>query len=492
MSTTDELLVLKSARGRRVILATVLGSGLASLDATVVNIALPTIGRDLGGGMASLQWIVNGYTLTLAALLLLGGALGDRYGRRRVFIIGVLWFTAASMLCGLATSSVMLTVARVLQGIGGALLTPGSLAILSASFRADERAGAIGAWSGLGGVAVALGPFVGGYLIQALSWRLVFFINAPLALIVVVVTQRHVPETRDPAAGPLDATGAALAALALSGVTYALIEAGARGFGAADVVVALALGLSALVAFVLVEARRSAPMLELGMFRRRPFGAANAETLLVYAALGGALFLLPVQLQAVLHYSPLAAGAALLPTTAMMLLLSSSMGRLAQRIGPRLPMTVGPLVAGAGLALLARVDGGAGYAATVLPAVTVLGLGLAITVAPLTATVLAAVPSEKAGIASAINNAVARTGGLLSVAILPAAAGLGGGRAFDAARFAAGYPRAMRYAAAGCALGALIALWRIGRPPRHDAPPTTSCGLDAPTLAAGRSGRGQG
>jgi EmrB/QacA subfamily drug resistance transporter len=457
------LLTLKSTRGRSVLAATVLGSGMASLDATVVNIALPAIARQLGGGLTTLQWIVNGYTLALAALLLLGGALGDRYGRRRVFVVGVAWFMVASLGCGLVRSTEALIAARVLQGVGGALLTPGSLAILESSFRREERAAAIGAWSGLGGVAVAVGPFLGGYLVQAVSWRLVFFINLPLALIVIVLAERCVPESRDPAAARLDVLGAVLAAAGLGGVTWALIEAPAHGLAAA-VVVAAGVGVTALVLLGVVEARRPSAMLDLALFRRRPFAAANAETFIIYAALGGALFLLPVQLQMVLGWSPLAAGAALLPTTVMMLLLASAMGRLGERTGPRLPMTLGPLVAALGLALLARIAPGASYVGRVLPAATTLGLGLAITVAPLTATVLAAAPEERAGVASAINNWVARTGSLLAVALLPAAAGLGDARALDAARFSAGYRRGMLLAAAACVVAALIALARVRAP----------------------------
>ncbi len=476
------LLGVHEARGRWVLTATVLASGMAMLDATVVNIALPAIARELGGGLAALQWIINGYTLALAALLLLGGALGDRYGRRRVFVVGVAWFMLASLACGLVRSTTALIVARVLQGVGAALLQPGSLAILEASFRREERGAAIGAWSGLGGVAVAVGPFLGGYLIQAVSWRLVFFINLPLAIIVIVLAERCVPESRDEHAAPIDVAGALLGAVGLGGVSYALMEAPARG-RAPDVVVAGAVSAAALVLFVVVEARRAAPMLDLGLFRRRPFGAANAETFILYAALGGALFLLPLELQTVLGWSPLAAGAALLPTTGMMLLLSSKMGRLAERIGPRLPMTVGPLIAALGLALLARIRPGADYVRDVLPGATTLGLGLATTVAPLTATVLAAAPEERAGVASAINNWVARTGALLAVALLPAAAGLGDAHHLDPARFSSGYARGMMLAAAACVAGALIAALRV-RAPRAVAAERAEliCPLDSPPL----------
>src|SRR4051812_5630323 len=366
MEREAEPLSLASARGRWVLAATVLGSGLATLDSTVVNVALPTIGRELHGSVAALQWIVTAYLLTLAALLLIGGALSDRYGRRRVFLVGVAWFTAASVLCGLAPSTEVLIAARALQGIGGALLTPGSLAIIEASFAKEDRAAAIGAWSGLGGVAVAVGPFVGGWLVQAWSWRLVFFINVPIALAVILISGRHVPETRDPAAPRrLDFAGATLAALGLGAVTYALIELPAHGRRAADVLIAGALGVVVTLGFFAVERWRADPMLELGLFRQRQFTAANAETFVVYAALGGAFFLLPIDLQQVLRYSPLAAGAALLPSTVVMLLLSASMGRLAQRIGPRLPLTLGPIVAGGGLLLLLATAPGRGYFVTV-------------------------------------------------------------------------------------------------------------------------------
>jgi EmrB/QacA subfamily drug resistance transporter len=454
---------LASARGRWVLAATVLGSGIATLDGTVVNVALPTIGRELHGGVAELQWVVTAYLLTLAALLLLAGALSDRFGRRRIFLVGVGWFTLASVACGLAPSTPLLTAARALQGVGGALLTPGSLAIIEASFRKEDRAAAIGAWSGLGGVAVAIGPFFGGWLVQAWSWRLVFFINVPIAIAVVAIALRTVPETRDPdAPHTLDGSGAALAALGLGGVTYALIELPARGARSTDVLVAGGLGIVALAAFFVVEARRQAPMLDLALFRSRRFSAANAETFLVYAALGGAFFLLPIDLQQVLGYSPLAAGAALLPTTAMMLLLSATMGRLAQRIGPRVPLSVGPLIAAAGLLLLIRSEPGRSYFTTVLPALVVFGLGLSITVAPITATVLAAAPTGKAGLASAINNCVARTGSLLAVAMLPAASGLGEKSYLEPRVFAAGYVRGMIIAASLCAAGGVLAALTMG------------------------------
>ena len=379
------------------LLATVLGSGMAMLDGTVVNIALPRIGKDLGAGLSGLQWTINAYTLTLAGFLLLGGSLGDRFGRRRMFVTGVVWFAAASVLCAMAPTSEALIAARALQGLGGALLTPGSLAIIEASFRLEDRGAAIGAWSGLGGVAVAVGPFLGGWLVEAVSWRLIFVINIPLAVVVVLVALRHVPESRDPGMAPgLDLPGAVLAALGLGGVIYALIESGDRGWTSPAVVVTGIGGLVALAVFVAVEARSPHPMLPLAIFRSRQFTAANLVTFAVYAALSGSLFLLPIELQEVVGFSPLKAGTALVPLTVVMLLLSARAGRLAQRIGPRLPMTIGPIVAGCGLALLTRVGAGSSYVGAVFPAVTVFALGLALTVAPLTTTVLAAA-SEACG-----------------------------------------------------------------------------------------------
>jgi EmrB/QacA subfamily drug resistance transporter len=438
--------------GRWVLLATVLGSGMAMLDATVVNIALPRIGAELDADLAGLQWTVNGYTLTLASFILLGGSLSDRFGRRRVFVIGTVWFAVASAICGLAPSVGVLVAARALQGVGGALLTPGSLAIISASFAPGDRSRAIGAWSGLGGMAAAVGPFLGGWLIDAWSWRLVFLINLPLAAVVVVVAQRHVPESYDPSAtGRLDIPGAILGALGLAGLTYASIAAGSRG---ADPVTVLtgAAGVLMLAAFVVVERRSRAPLVPPALFASRQFTAANVVTLAIYAAFGALFFLLVLNLQVVAGFSPLAAGAAMLPVTVIMLVLSARSGALAQRIGPRLQMTVGPLVAAAGVLLTLRIGPGASYLADVLPAVVVFGLGIAILVAPLTATVLAAAPAEHAGVASGVNNAVARAGGLLAVALLPTLAGLTGEDYRSPTAFASGY-----HTAALICVGLLVA-----------------------------------
>lgn len=454
-------LAMGEPRGRWVLTATVLGSGIALLDSTIVNVALPTVGRDLGADFAGLQWTVNGYVLTLAAFILLGGTLGDRFGRRRVFVVGVVWFAVASLLCGLAPDVPTLVAARLLQGVGGALLTPGSLAILSASFRHEDRGAAIGAWSGLGGLAAAAGPLLGGVLVEV-SWRLVFLVNVPLCVLVVVITQRHVPESYDDRApDTLDVAGAVLGALALAGTTYALIAAGEDGASRA-VLLTGAGGLLAAVGFVAVELRSPTPMLPPSIFRVRQFTAANLVTFAVYAALGALFLLLVVHLQVVVGWSPLAAGSALLPVTLLMLLLSKRSGALAARIGPRRQMTVGPLLCAAGVLLLREIGPGADYPTDVVPGVVVFGLGLVCTVAPLTVTVLAAMEERRAGLASGVNNAVARTAGLLAVAFLPVAAGITGDDYRAPAQFAQGYGVAMLLTAGLLVIGGVLA-WLLVR-----------------------------
>jgi EmrB/QacA subfamily drug resistance transporter len=449
MRREPQEVTLDSAAGRWVVGVAVLGSGMAFLDSTVVNVALPAIGRDLDATTGSLQWILNGYLLTLASLILLGGSLGDRYGRRRIFVLGAGLFTAASVLCAAAPNVELLVVARALQGVAGALLTPGSLAMIDASFRPEDRARAIGAWSGLAGVATALGPLVGGWLVDAVSWRAIFLINIPFGLFVVTTAGRHVPETRDSAAGGrLDGGGALLAALGLAGTTYALIE----GNAAAGVA-----GAVALVVFLRAEARSANPMLPLGIFSSRQFSAANMVTFVVYAALSGVFFLLVAFLQVSLHYSPIAAGAASLPVTVLMLLLSARSGALAQRIGPRIPLTAGPMIIAAAMLLMTTIDPGDGYLTGVLPAIVLFGLGLTLVVAPVTATVLAAVDSRHAGVASGVNNAVSRVAGLLAVAILPAVAGITGDRLYDPVALADGFRTAMVVCAALAAAGGLLA-----------------------------------
>jgi EmrB/QacA subfamily drug resistance transporter len=477
-----------SARGRWVLAAAVLGSGMAGLDATVVGIALPAIGREFGSGVDALQWVSSAYTVTLAGLLLLGGTLGDRLGRRRVFLVGVVWFGVASALCGVAPTAGFLILARALQGVGAALLTPGSLAILQASFAEGDRGRAIGAWSGLGGVATAIGPFVGGYLIDAVSWRLVFYINLPLVVVVVLLGLRHVPESRAPAAtGRLDLAGAVVVTGGLGGLAYGLIEGPAQGWGSPGVLVPLVIGVVLLACLVPLERRVADPLLPPGLFASVQFSAANAVTFVVYGALGGALFLLPVVLQEVAGYSALVAGTALLPVTVVMLLLSSRSGQLAARIGPRLQMSVGPLVIAAGLVLLVRIGPHGSYPAVVLPAVLVFGFGLAINVAPLTATALGAAPAEHAGVASAVNNDVARAAGLIAVAVLPAVAGITGASYLDPEALDHGFRIAILVSAGVCVLGGVLAALTIRNPARdvpsrHRLDHELHCALDAPPL----------
>jgi EmrB/QacA subfamily drug resistance transporter len=460
-----EGLHLSTGRGKWVLTATVLGSSMAMLDGSVVGIAQPAIGKEFHAQIAGLQWVSVGYLLSLAGLLLLSGGLADRFGRRRVFLIGVAWFALASLICATAPTIGWLIAARALQGVGGALLTPGSLAILEASFVRSERGRAIGAWSGLGGVATALGPFVGGFLITAFSWRLIFLINAPIAAAVIWISLRHVPESRDPeASGSIDIAGSALTITALVGVSYGLIQGTAGSWTSPVVVGALAVGLVALLAFVLVELRVRAPLVPLEIFRSRQFSATNVVTLLIYGMLGGLFFLVPIELQQVAHYSPTAAGASLLPVTGMMFLLSSRSGALSARIGPRLQMSAGPLLVAAGMALYARIDASGNYLIEVLPAVLLFGFGMAATVAPLTATALSSAPEEKTGLASAVNNTVARTGSLLAVALLPALAGITGDSYLHPAVFESGFQRASLVAALVCAAAGIVAALAIRNP----------------------------
>ena len=486
----DEWIALGTSRGRWVLAATALGSGMAFLDGTVVNVALPAMGEDFNAGMAGLQWIVNGYMLMLAALILLSGSLGDRLGRRRVFVIGVIWFAVASMLCAVAPTLEVMIAGRVLQGMGGALLTPGSLAILQTSFQRSDRAKAVGIWSGLTSVAAAVGPFVGGSLVDSGSWRLIFVLNAPIALVTVLVTLRHVPETRDETAtGKLDLNGAALVTIGLAGLTFGLIGAGDDGFGSARVLISLAIGVLALVAFVEVERRSSHPMLPPGIFANRRFTGANLVTVAVYGALGTSTFLLVVYLQTVLGYSALWAGASLLPMTLLMLGLSGYAGGLSERIGARIPMTVGPLLMSAGFLLMLRIKPGSNYFVDVLPAVVVLGLGLVSTVAPLTATVLSSVDDHHAGIASGVNNAVARSAQLMAVAAIPMAAGITGDSYRDPLAFQNGFDNALWITAVLAIAGAAIAWFSLAEPRTKPSKIRglvhhhTTCALEAPPYA---------
>jgi EmrB/QacA subfamily drug resistance transporter len=404
-----------------------------------------------------------------------------------VFVIGVAWFAAASLLCAVAPNVETLIAARALQGVGGALLTPGSLALIEASFRKDDRGPAIGAWSGLGGIAGALGPFIGGWLIGAASWRLIFLINLPLAAVVVFVALRHVPESLDPSrrGHRLDIAGALLAALALAGATLALTDGPETGWGEPRIVASIVVCVVAVIAFVLVERRAADPLVPGRLLRIQQFVAANLVTLALYAAIAGALFLLPLELQIGLGYSPLQTGVALLPWTGVMLLLSARGGRLANRIGPRLPMTAGPIVVGVGMVLMMRIGPGASYVTEVLPAILVMALGLSLTVAPLTTTVLAAASSADAGVASAINNTVARVAGLLAVAVIPVAAGLSMSDYLDPSSLDAAFDRGVLIAGILAAASGIVAFATVKNP---DEPPvgdsTYHCAIDAPPRRA--------
>lgn len=482
---------LASGPGRWVLTATVLGSALAAIDATVVGIALPAIGREFGVGLGALQWVVTAYTLTLAGLLLVSGSLGDKFGRKRVFTIGVIWFAVASVLNSVAPDPGFLIAARALQGVGAALLTPGSLAIISATFAPDDRSKAIGAWAGFSGVGTAIGPFIGGWLVAAYSWRLIFVINVPLAALVVRVTMQHVPETRDPdATGPIDMVGAGLVTVGLIGLTYGLIQGPVSGWAAPAVIAALAAGIILLGAFVAREHRTPYPMLSLGLFASRQFTVTNIVTFIVYGAIGGALFLLPIALQQVSGYTALQAGISLLPVTVIALALSRQSGALAARIGPRLQLSAGPILIGLGFALFVLVGRSGNYLTEVLPGVVVLGFGLVATVAPLTSTVLAAVSANHADMASAVNNDVARAASLLAVALLPAAGGITGDAYLHPDRFEAGFHTASLIAAALCLAGGALAAVVIRNPSRAERAalvqqPLLHCALDAPPRVSG-------
>jgi EmrB/QacA subfamily drug resistance transporter len=457
------LLELRSARGRITLATVTLGSGVAMLDGTVVNIALRKIGTDLGASLADLQWISNGYMLSLASLILVGGALGDRLGRRRTYLLGVAGFALGSALCAFAQSPLQLVVFRVLQGVAAALLTPGALALIQGSFRREDRPAAIGTWAGAAGIAVAIGPFLGGFLVEHAGWRWIFAINLPLCLLVILMGL-HVPESKDDEpTGHFDVPGALAGIVALGATTYLLTSW--RALSTPLILLGVVVALAAWAAFIELE-RRPGAMAPLSMFRSRVFSAANLMTFLVYGALGSVLFFLVLQLQVSAGYSPIQAGVATLPIPVVMLFLSSRSSVLAARTGPRIPMTVGPLVCSAATFLLSRVDGGSSYWTGVFPGVLLFAFGLAELVSPLTVAVLAAAPDRHAGVASGINNAVARAGTLLAVAALPAIVGLAGAEYRDPTALTAGYHSALLLASGMLALGGVISwfgLHEVGR-----------------------------
>jgi EmrB/QacA subfamily drug resistance transporter len=449
---------LASAQGRWLVAAMILASGMAFLDSSIVNLALPDIDRDLDSGVAGLQWTVNAYTLTLASLILVGGSLGDRLGRRRIFVIGVSWFALASLLCAAAPTIEVLVAARALQGIGGALLTPGSLAIISASIDPADRGRAIGFWSGFSGVTTGAGPLVGGWMVDHLGWRSVFWLNVPLAVAIVVISLRHVPETKG-AQERLDLEGAALTVGTLAFLTYGLVR---------EQWVPTTIGLLLLVGFVVHQWRTPHALVPLALFADRVFTAANLCTFAIYGALSGSMFLLVLQLQYVSGFSPLQAGLSTLPPVILMLLFSGRAGAWSERVGPRLPMTIGPLIMAGAMLILMRVDEHPNVLLEVVGGNVVFGIGLTLLVAPLTTAVLASAPAEQTGIASGINNAVARTASLLAVAAIPPIAGIAGANFASPEVFSPGFRTGLAICAGMLAVAGVLAAGLVRTPERFE------------------------
>ena len=451
-------LALRSSAGRRTLAASIVGSGAAFLEGTVVNVALPAMARDFHLGLEGVQWVINAYLLALGALTLLGGALGDRYGRRRLFTAGAFAFSAATVGCAVAPSMPVLLVLRFLQGLAGAMLVPNSLAMLEASFSEEERSTAIGRWAGWSSVSTAIGPFLGGWLVDAGSWRWVFAVIAPVALTAAWLALGKGMPREEQSNRHVDYTGAALIVLGLGTLTAGLIDGPRVGFAEPLIVVLLVTGVVLLAAFGIIERRSKSPLVPPVLFQSRAFTGVNGATVLMYAGLSGLILLLVLQLQGNLGYSALESGAALLPANALMLVLAPRAGRFAHRHGARWPMVVGAIVAAVGMLMFSRVAPGVSYVRTILPAVVVFGLGISALVAPLTAAVLAAAPTEDAGAASGVNNAAARLAGLLAAAALPAAAGMGGLERLSGLRLTQGYARAM-WICAGLAVLAAAVIW---------------------------------
>jgi EmrB/QacA subfamily drug resistance transporter len=470
-----ELLAYRSAQGRWVVASMILGSSVAGIDSTVVAVALPAIGRNLHASFQALQWTVTAYTATLASLILLAGSLSDRWGRRRVFLTGLGWFTLASVLCAAAPGIGWLIAARALQGIGGALMTPASLAIIEAAFQPADRTRAIGTWAGFSGVSSAIAPFLGGWLLQTGSWRPIFLINVPVAAAVAWTTRRHVPESRDTSAsGSADWPGALAGVVALGAITYAIIVLPGAGVRSPEFAAAAVLALLSSATFAVTERRGSHPMLPPAIFRPAQFRAANAVTFVINGALGGFAFVFIPALEIIVGYSPVVAGSALVPVTVVTLLLSGASGRLAQRIGPRPPLVAGCLLCALASLLAVRIGPAAGYWTVVLPVAVLFGLGLASLLPPLIASAMNSAPDSLAGLASGVNNAVARVAGLLWIAALPPVTGLTGAAYADPARFRPSFAQISWICAAAFACAAVLAATFITGPRRPTAAPRSA------------------